>query len=108
PTGREQTSVARPRRAGAGHPLEHEKTGIRTRKMRGADKILPPARGDHLRMPDEHIAQLLADARNGSAAALGRAIDGCRGYLLLIAGQELDARIRSKVASSDGVQATLL
>jgi RNA polymerase sigma-70 factor (ECF subfamily) len=76
--------------------------------MRLQGKILPPARGDHLRMPDEPIAQLLADARNGSAAALGRAIDGCREYLLLIAGRELDARIRSKVGSSDLVQETLL
>jgi RNA polymerase sigma-70 factor, ECF subfamily len=59
-------------------------------------------------MPDEPTAQLLADARNGSAAALGRAIDGCREYLLLIAGRELDARIRSKVGSSDLVQETLL
>ena len=58
-------------------------------------------------MPDQPIAQLLAEARNGSAAALGRAVEGCREYLLLIAGRELDARVRSKVGSSDLVQEAL-
>lgn len=60
-----------------------------------------------MRIPDQPIAQLLAEARNGSAAALGRAVEGCREYLLLIAGREMDARVRSKVGGSDLVQEAL-
>jgi RNA polymerase sigma-70 factor, ECF subfamily len=53
------------------------------------------------------LGRLLAEARTGSAAALARAIDGCREYLLLVAGRELDPRVRAKVGSSDLVQETL-
>jgi len=57
--------------------------------------------------PDRQTERLLAEARGGSASAVGRAIEGCRDYLLLIAGRELDTRLRSKVGSSDLVQETL-
>jgi RNA polymerase sigma-70 factor (ECF subfamily) len=53
------------------------------------------------------LDRLLADARTGSAAALARAIEACREYLLLVAGRELDPRVRAKVGSSDLVQETL-
>jgi RNA polymerase sigma-70 factor (ECF subfamily) len=50
--------------------------------------------------------ELLRQARAGSAEALGRLLDGCRAYLLLIANQELDADLRPKAAPSDLVQDT--
>lgn len=52
--------------------------------------------------------QLLAEARVGSAAALGALLDHYRLYLLQIANQELDAGLRRKVGVSDVVQQTFL
>jgi RNA polymerase sigma-70 factor (ECF subfamily) len=47
-------------------------------------------------------------ARNGSAEALGRLLEACRPYLLLVATQELSSDLRSKVGASDLVQDTFL
>ncbi len=57
-------------------------------------------------MPD--AAHLLAAARGGSHEALGQVLNACRGYLLLIAEQELDSRLRAKGGASDVVQQTFL
>jgi RNA polymerase sigma-70 factor (ECF subfamily) len=54
------------------------------------------------------LADLLSTARTGSPEALGRALEACRGYLLLIAEQELDADLRAKGGASDLVQETFL
>jgi RNA polymerase sigma-70 factor, ECF subfamily len=56
----------------------------------------------------DDAAQWLAAARAGSTEALGQALDACRGYLLLIAQQELDPDLRAKGGASDLVQATFL
>jgi RNA polymerase sigma-70 factor (ECF subfamily) len=52
--------------------------------------------------------QQLRDARAGSTEALGRLLDGCRAYLLLIASQGLDADLRAKGGASDLVQQTFI
>jgi RNA polymerase sigma-70 factor (ECF subfamily) len=50
----------------------------------------------------------LAAARSGSAEALGRLLEGCRQYLLLVANEELPSDLRPKVAASDLVQNTFV
>jgi RNA polymerase sigma-70 factor, ECF subfamily len=50
----------------------------------------------------------LAQARAGSTEALGQALEACRGYLLLIAQQELGADLKAKGGASDLVQETFL
>ena len=50
----------------------------------------------------------LAAARNGSQSALGELLETYRNYLLLIAEQELDPRLRAKGGASDLVQETFL
>ena len=57
-------------------------------------------------MPDAD-RDLLA-ARDGSPAALGAALEDCRGYLLGIAEGELDRALRAKGGASDLVQETFL
>ena len=54
------------------------------------------------------LARLLAEARNGSPAALGEALEACRAYLLTVAGQELDPALCAKAGASDLVQQTFL
>jgi RNA polymerase sigma-70 factor (ECF subfamily) len=58
--------------------------------------------------PHEETVRLLAEARSGSGEALGRLLDGCRGYLLQIARQELDPDLSAKGGGSDIVQETFL
>jgi RNA polymerase sigma-70 factor (ECF subfamily) len=50
----------------------------------------------------------LAAARTGSPEALGRALEICRGYLLLVAERQLGTDLRSKGGASDLVQETFL
>jgi RNA polymerase sigma-70 factor (ECF subfamily) len=50
----------------------------------------------------------LAEARQGSREALGRLLEGCRHYLLLMANQDTGPDLRAKVAPSDLVQETFL
>jgi RNA polymerase sigma-70 factor (ECF subfamily) len=52
--------------------------------------------------------QLLAAARAGSADALGRVLETCRRYLLLVAERQLDPKLRAKGGASDLVQETFL
>ncbi|HKB02640.1 MAG TPA: sigma-70 family RNA polymerase sigma factor [Gemmataceae bacterium] len=53
-------------------------------------------------------AQWLSAARGGSREALGRLLEACRDYLLLVANQELDVDLRAKGGASDLVQQTFL
>jgi RNA polymerase sigma-70 factor (ECF subfamily) len=54
------------------------------------------------------VARWLGAARAGSSDALGAALEACRGYLLLIAEQELCTELRAKGGASDLVQETFL
>jgi len=51
---------------------------------------------------------LLSAARAGEERALGDLLEGCRQYLLLIANEELDSRLRAKLGASDVVQQTFM
>jgi RNA polymerase sigma-70 factor (ECF subfamily) len=53
-------------------------------------------------------AQQLAAARAGSRVALGQALEAFRGYLFLLAQEDLDPALRSKGGASDLVQETFL
>jgi RNA polymerase sigma-70 factor (ECF subfamily) len=57
---------------------------------------------------DDQTIQLIRQARAGSNDALGRLLNGCRGYLLRIAGDDLDPRLQAKGGASDIVQETFL
>jgi RNA polymerase sigma-70 factor (ECF subfamily) len=61
-------------------------------------------------MPNQadKAARWLPEARAGSAEALGEALEACRGYLLLIARQELGKDLQAKAGASDLVQQTFL
>src|SRR5262245_46125324 len=52
--------------------------------------------------------ECLDRARAGEGEALGQLLDGCRGYLLMIARQELDEDLRAKGGASDLVQETFV
>jgi RNA polymerase sigma-70 factor (ECF subfamily) len=52
--------------------------------------------------------QLIRQARAGSAEALGRLLEGCRAYLLLVASKGLDANLQAKAGASDLVQRTFM
>src|SRR5438309_350206 len=54
------------------------------------------------------IGQWLPAAQAGSKEALGQILEACRGYLLLIAQQELDQALQAKGGASDLVQQTFL
>jgi RNA polymerase sigma-70 factor (ECF subfamily) len=58
--------------------------------------------------PANGAAEWLSDARAGSADALGRMLEACRGYLLLVAQRELAPDLRAKGGASDLVQETFL
>jgi RNA polymerase sigma-70 factor (ECF subfamily) len=63
--------------------------------------------GTPARQSDE-VAEWLASARAGSDEALGRVLDACRNYLLLVGNAELDSELRVKAGASDLVQETFL
>ena len=50
--------------------------------------------------------ELLEAAREGSNEALGKALEICRQYLLLVANRELDSQLQAKGGGSDLVQET--
>lgn len=54
------------------------------------------------------LSALLCNARTGSAEALGRLFEACRGYLLAVARQDLAASLRAKVDAADVVQETFI
>ena len=57
---------------------------------------------------DKASDELIAAAREGSTDALGRMLDECRHYLLLVANHELDSQLQAKLGASDLVQDTFL
>src|SRR5436309_13462494 len=57
---------------------------------------------------EPEMANRLVEARAGSDEALGQVLEACRGYLLLIAQQELDPELRAKGGASDLVQETFV
>jgi RNA polymerase sigma-70 factor (ECF subfamily) len=57
---------------------------------------------------DREFGSLLLSARGGSPEALGRALNACRRYLLLVAEKELDPGLKPKGSASDLVQETFL
>lgn len=59
-------------------------------------------------LSNDILPALLRNARSGSVEALGRLFEACRGYLLSIARQELDASLRAKVDAADMVQETFI
>jgi RNA polymerase sigma-70 factor (ECF subfamily) len=54
------------------------------------------------------IHTLISAARAGASREVGELLDICRQYLLLVANEELDVRLRAKLGASDVVQQTLL
>jgi RNA polymerase sigma-70 factor (ECF subfamily) len=52
------------------------------------------------------VAQWLPAAQAGSREALGQVLEACRGYLLLIAREELEPALQAKGGASDLVQQT--
>jgi RNA polymerase sigma-70 factor (ECF subfamily) len=58
--------------------------------------------------PAMDIAAWLPEAKTGSREALGHVLEACRGYLLLIAQQELEPELQAKGGASDLVQQTFL
>jgi RNA polymerase sigma-70 factor (ECF subfamily) len=54
------------------------------------------------------IGRWLRDARRGSSEALGRMLEGCRQYLLLVANEQLEPELQDKLGPSDVVQETFL
>ncbi|MFL5327478.1 MAG: sigma-70 family RNA polymerase sigma factor [Gemmataceae bacterium] len=57
---------------------------------------------------DRDTERLLSAAKAGDSDALGRALDSCRNYLLMVADKELDPKLRAKGGASDIVQQTFL
>ncbi len=56
----------------------------------------------------QQFRQLLESARRGSNESLGKVLDICRQYLLLVANRELDAQLQAKGGGSDLVQETFV
>jgi RNA polymerase sigma-70 factor (ECF subfamily) len=61
-----------------------------------------------LRPATSEIDALFDAAQTGSQAALGRLLEGCRDYLLLIANRELGRDLHGKIGASDLVQETFV
>jgi RNA polymerase sigma-70 factor (ECF subfamily) len=66
---------------------------------------MPPPDADRSRSPQD-VARQIRDAHGGSPEALGRLLEGCRQYLLLVANEQLDVNLRDKLGPSDLVQDT--
>jgi RNA polymerase sigma-70 factor (ECF subfamily) len=58
--------------------------------------------------PARALARWLPQAQAGSSEALGRLLEACRGYLLLVAERECDRDLRAKGGASDLVQEVML
>jgi RNA polymerase sigma-70 factor, ECF subfamily len=56
----------------------------------------------------DSVEQLIKAAHGGSGEALGRLMENCRRYLLLVANRELDSDLQAKAGASDLVQETFL
>lgn len=60
------------------------------------------------RVSDTTLTSLLEQARSGSAEALGSLLEHCRGYLVMVARNELRAPLQAKVDAADVVQETFI
>ncbi|MHB1422267.1 MAG: sigma-70 family RNA polymerase sigma factor [Gemmataceae bacterium] len=58
--------------------------------------------------PEDYLTALMHEARTGSAEALGRLFEACRGYLLTVAHEQLVGRLRAKIDAADVVQETFI
>jgi RNA polymerase sigma-70 factor, ECF subfamily len=58
--------------------------------------------------PSGRVQDWVVEARSGSRAALGRVLELCRQYLLLVANRELEPELWAKGGASDLVQETFL
>lgn len=58
--------------------------------------------------PSQSWEILIQQARRGCRGCRGQLLDECRGYLLVIANQQLNDRLQAKLGGSDLVQQTLL
>lgn len=58
--------------------------------------------------PDSTISRQILAASAGSREDLGQLLEGCRQYLLLVAGEELPAGLKPKLGASDLVQETFI
>jgi RNA polymerase sigma-70 factor (ECF subfamily) len=58
--------------------------------------------------PSDQVIEWIEAARGGSREALGRLLDACRAYLLVVANRNLAPDLGGKVGGSDLVQETLL
>ena len=59
-------------------------------------------------VPSGRVQDWVVEARGGSRAALGRILELCRQYLLLVANRELEPELWAKGGASDLVQETFL
>jgi len=57
---------------------------------------------------EQQVQAWLQAARQGSSSSLGKLLESCRNYLLLIANQSVDNGLRAKIGPSDLVQETFL
>jgi RNA polymerase sigma-70 factor (ECF subfamily) len=64
--------------------------------------------GDPGRLLPKDVERWFRDARGQSREALGRLLETCRDYLLLVANHELAGDLRAKAGASDLVQETFL
>lgn len=58
--------------------------------------------------PGTEFHELIRHAKSGDQQAVGRLVEQCRDYLLLIANEDLDASLQGKFGASDLVQDTML
>lgn len=56
----------------------------------------------------DRVEQWIANAQKGAPEALGRLLEACRHYLMLVANEELKTDLQGKFGASDVVQETLL
>ena len=57
---------------------------------------------------EQSFAQLVAAARDGDDSAVGALLDRYRGYLLLIANQDVTPELKTKMGASDVVQESMM
>lgn len=60
------------------------------------------------RLSEDSQGSLLQQARSGSLHALGQLLEACRGYLLVVARQELGTPLQAKMDAADLVQETFI
>lgn len=69
---------------------------------------LSPVPCDRNAAAERHVERWIREARQGSPDALGQLLEAGRKYLLMVAGQTLDDRLKAKIGASDLVQETFV